>query len=999
MSKCRLDIEKDIRSSYKRVLEKEVSDFIIDNENSLYSIELNYKGNNNKETVRRKVYLANKKAGLNYGIYNNSDEIKIDVPQKDIDIAWEDYQKSNPIQTETETIINTEQINQKLINGFLKDFNIDTEDFENLKDAIGFDAYTASDLIAKAIVYEKGESITPEVAYFAYSMLGKQNNKLSSELKYLINKWDKYNERFEYHKNIQKEKIGFISDKKEWINKIRDLVILDFLKEKIEQHYINPQKFKKSLDTKWTSEDFSIWNKIISWLENLLSSYSSKYKSQKEKLSDIGLSIADEILNRNYEYFNYNLKEEQIQKYYKNTIESDAFAKELVEFCQQQLNLILTGSLALRKAGTVFRSLLETLHDIDFVVPYQLNMVNNKVIQPLINPLTGQLPKNLSVVDNYLNELPWYKEFKQKYPSYKIINAFYGKEHTAYESMTVQGVIDGKFYDKNGVHTEEKSYYKKDEITKKPIKVTETIKVSHKKGDLIPNTGYVIDFFIRFQPKQEEHENYFKLWKEIMIAKIKMGRDKDFIDWKAFVPYLKSKNSFNFNYEGFRHINYESSSKYLLDDSTEIVNTKPIIDEIKPGVEELFDSNPELANEVYEALGFKEYSQETKNKLALTERLKDIFKDKSTVLIKAGKNSDAFYIDLVKTSDDRYFYFSESQSPEEISKKRFAEEVEFIDGEVATTKEKDEFINNYLQIADLNQISENPLLSDEEKEEATKDILKKVTPQQKQQALQLYSQYLDNKGINIEKGNLRNQIQNIASNSQYEHNKRLAEYLLDFNFDKNDFFKFAEDFTENFEEFGLYYKDENGIKNISIKANKIAKEIPLSNRQYFEEQVLLHETIHLLTVDNLNKNKEIKKEISKLMQVAKSKLDTSKYTNAFSSEAEFIAHTFSDYNFQKELKSIPYEKSNVWNKFISLIQDMAKYLSINIENSLLEKIVEVSQPLFNNILGSKQDIEGFKQFAKDKPTQANNESGMSMTAQEYEIFNQDTEIQENKKCK
>ena len=97
MSKCRLDIEKDIRSSYKEVLKKEVSDFIIDNENSLYSIELNYKGNNNKETVRRKVYLANKKAGLNYGIYNNSDEIKIDVPKKDIDIAWEDYQKSNPI--------------------------------------------------------------------------------------------------------------------------------------------------------------------------------------------------------------------------------------------------------------------------------------------------------------------------------------------------------------------------------------------------------------------------------------------------------------------------------------------------------------------------------------------------------------------------------------------------------------------------------------------------------------------------------------------------------------------------------------------------------------------------------------------------------------------------------------------------------------------------------------------------------------------------------------
>lgn len=46
-----------------------------------------------------------------------------------------------------------------------------------------------------------------------------------------------------------------------------------------------------------------------------------------------------------------------------------------------------------------------------------------------------------------------------------------------------------------------------------------------------------------------------------MIAKIKMGRDKDFIDWKAFTPYLKSQDSFNFNYEGFRHINWSEDNQ------------------------------------------------------------------------------------------------------------------------------------------------------------------------------------------------------------------------------------------------------------------------------------------------------------------------------------------------------------------------------------------------------------------------------------------------------
>jgi hypothetical protein len=920
MSKCRLDIEKDIRSSYKRVLEKEVSDFIVKDENSLYSIELNYKGNNNKETVRRKVYLANKKAGLNYGIYNNSDEIKIDVPQKDIDIAWEDYQKSNPIQTETETIINTEQINQKLINGFLKDFNIDTEDFENLKDAIGFDAYTASDLIAKAIVYEKGESITPEVAYFAYSMLGKQNNKLSSELKYLINKWDKYNERFEYHKNIQKEKIGFISDKKEWINKIRDLVILDFLKEKIEQHYINPQKFKKSLDTKWTSEDFSIWNKIISWLENLLSSYSSKYKSQKEKLSDIGLSIADEILNRNYEYFNYNLKEEQIQKYYKNTIESDAFAKELVEFVQQQLNLVLTGSLALRKAGAVYRTADETLHDIDWVVPYELNMVNNKVIQPLINPLTGQLPKNLLVVDEYLNALPWYKEFKQKYPSYKIINGFYGKEHTAYESMTVQGVIDGKFYDKNGVHTEEKSYYKKDEITKKPIKVTETIKVSHKKGDLIPNTGYVIDFFIRLQPKQEEHENYFKLWKEIMIAKIKMGRDKDFIDWKAFVPYLKSKNSFNFNYEGFRHINYESSSKYLLDDSIEIVNTKPIIDEIKPGVEELFDSNPELANQVYEALGFSSISDVTLDK----PRFNPDNSEATSYPIKInGKSAGVISID-----NEGYISSSIGMAGVELEKefqgKGYGTKVYLALAnklaEEGKTLKSEAFGKDSIsaQASNLWKSLLNKGLAVDKGDYF--EVISTITPQQKQQALQAYSQYLDT----------------IFPDSQV---KDILYHMTSYNGKKG------------IEQKGRFLKPgEEGYQK---------RDYATTGGIYF--------------TDNNSYDED-------------TEMYGSPVTGAYGS-----AYVSAILNIKKPLVDLTRSFGDISK---TELKDNDGFVGTN-----ESKEIGVLEPEQIHILGSKQDVEGFKEFVKDKPTQANNESGMSMTAQEYEIFNQDTEIQENKKCK
>ena len=96
-------------------------------------------------------------------------------------------------------------------------------------------------------------------------------------------------------------------------------------------------------------------------------------------------------------------------------------------------------------------------------------------------------------------------------------------------------MINGEFYENNGKHEK----LQKDGS----IKIVE-----HKKGDWIENTGYVIDFFIRLEPHQEEHENYFKLWKEIMIAKLLMNRNKDLTDFKEFVPYLKSIDKYNFYY-------------------------------------------------------------------------------------------------------------------------------------------------------------------------------------------------------------------------------------------------------------------------------------------------------------------------------------------------------------------------------------------------------------------------------------------------------------------
>jgi len=467
---------------------------------------------------------------------------------------------------QTKTI---EDLESQLVDGFLKDFGISHTEYEDMKKELGIDAYRASDLINKSIAYEKGESILPEVAYFAYSMLGKENNKVRSELRYLVNKWPKYKERFALHSKLTKDKFGFIGDKDEWRKKIRDMVILDFLQEKLEQSYFNPTAFEKSMDTRWTKEDFTIWNKIKQWFEDLLSKFSDKHKSHLEKLDNVGLAIADEVLNKNYEYFNYGLSEDQVQKKYHETLNKDQFAKNLVEFAQKELGIVLTGSLALRKAGKVYRSEEETIHDIDFTIPYEKNdsEANTEIYNAIMSPTYNneELKKAASIAAKHVEKLDWFKKFKEKYPSFKLTNTFYGAGNENYDSLTVAGVVDGEIYAEDGYHMEDYSYVKKSPEDKSPVKVTQKRKVKHKKGELVKNTGYAIDFFVRLKPSGEQHQNYFKVWKEIMIAKITMGRGKDFSDWKAFEPYVPSDNAFNFNYAGFRNIGLASTKDVVLE--------------------------------------------------------------------------------------------------------------------------------------------------------------------------------------------------------------------------------------------------------------------------------------------------------------------------------------------------------------------------------------------------------------------------------------------------
>ena len=182
---------------------------------------------------------------------------------------------------------------------------------------------------------------------------------------------------------------------------------------------------------------------------------------------------------------------------------------------------------------------------------------------------------------------------------------------------------------------------------------------------------------------------------------------------------------------------------------------------VKPGIQELFESNPELANAVYESLGFNKstfdtngitLSEETsigwmfiqlnnkkigrvkfvnngeKGQLGLSIEINEEYQNKGY-----GQIVHILMADLAKKDYNSNLYSDYQNSSQEIQllnslvKRGYAEKI----GDVG--KSSEEYPDSFVTEERAFRIK-------------TSDEIRTVTPQQKQQALQLYSQYLDSKG-------------------------------------------------------------------------------------------------------------------------------------------------------------------------------------------------------------------------------------------------------------
>jgi hypothetical protein len=406
------------------------------------------------------------------------------------------------------------ELEEKMMS-FVKGLNFDVDAFEELKEVTGFDAISAVDLINKVVLYSQGaglENVAKETAYVAYAMLGKKN-KIVTDLRHSITEIDNYDQIFaEYAKRSPNLTEG----------KINELIVIDFLADAIKNNFEMP----KDSYINRKSEYWSISGN--SALEKRIKYYLSKFlqelkkllrvsKLSKQEIVDLANDIANDILTANYQKYQTELAPGQQEVNYEDTIKKDPKAKEIIENFQN-LGIVPTGSLSLRRQGKLYRTNEENVHDLDFSVPFELvkddiEKSTNHYEKALLNAgiaMPGVKMSNRQNLQQIYRDLAIVKQIKKLYPDFKIQNTFTGDKGL----LTITGKI--------GNHS--------------------------------------IDLFVIDAPDSFVNEGGFQNWQSIFSAKIMMGRAKDLLDFLHWKPFNINKSGKFAEMPGLRHFSFNQTN-------------------------------------------------------------------------------------------------------------------------------------------------------------------------------------------------------------------------------------------------------------------------------------------------------------------------------------------------------------------------------------------------------------------------------------------------------
>jgi hypothetical protein len=499
---------------------------------------------------------------------------------------------------------------EKTLIDYFDRFHIRREELDNLKEKFGVDSIGVFDVLAKTVYYAKNRNLLtlPEEYGHAFvELLGsisnkKANNPLFGYLFDNIEKWDGYKRVFDEYKSKYVTKEGNYD-----IYKIKKEAIGQAIGIALVRNYKNNKAANKSLWEKLTAKNTDFWTKIqeaIDHVADMLKGIS--YANINVEVDN----IAKDILNKNYSKLdriqkdtsNYDLLD------YAETIENQnkKDGGRALEFMQwfTSLGNIITGSLAYRLQGTVYRPEIDALHDIDMIVPSDVHNVdlnkstylspeqleNNRLYLKYTSEGNHKEAKKYKTsgnikldIDNMMQN-EYFKKVQEKYPDLDFLYTFFNQKANAYY-ITVNAIwskdqeLKDRFKSLKGNFNERLTHFTPEEL----------------------DQMYLFDFFLRPETSEEyttiqepqynlnlAHFNYAFYEKLNM-----MGRAKDAYDYQNW-EYFDKENilapDFNDRLVYFQLQKSEEKALQSITPKTNIVNYRTMDDKSKEdamnGVEE-----------------------------------------------------------------------------------------------------------------------------------------------------------------------------------------------------------------------------------------------------------------------------------------------------------------------------------------------------------------------------------------------------------------------------
>ena len=272
-------------------------------------------------------------------------------------------------------------------------------------------------------------------------------------------------------------------------------------------------------------ENTSFFAKLKEWFQKIIDLFKGANITFEQTIDDISKEILagdtrrlDKIDDNEYRLLDYG------ETLANQTRQDGGKALEFMRYFSSIGNLI-TGSLAYRRQGTVYRSKMDSLHDIDMIVPPDVHGIHNVGV---LQKYDYRTRNNQDFVNEILSS-PYFEKVKKQYPKIVFSSVFNdGNDIVVSAVYSDNEELSHRFSRMTGSYSDRLAQFTDDE--RKQI--------------------YLFDFFLREAGINDtaifDQENDLNLsgYQNAFRNKLKMGRAKDIYDyqrWRLFEDFQERR--------------------------------------------------------------------------------------------------------------------------------------------------------------------------------------------------------------------------------------------------------------------------------------------------------------------------------------------------------------------------------------------------------------------------------------------------------------------------